>query len=122
MAQISTPPPLIAQEVLWTYQVLSNTELEKNFYVALKDIVASEIALRIQRGSRIWVGREIRLSVGLYVIHARLTNVAPLLATTLDDSTQFHAEYRERAKDEGQDISAFISEIIRYPNERLGAQ
>jgi SpoVK/Ycf46/Vps4 family AAA+-type ATPase len=122
MAQVNMTSPVVAQEVLWTYHVASDAELEKNFYIALRDIVTDEIAQRIKGNSRIWVGREIQLRIGMYVIRARLTNITPLLAMVANATTQFHAEYRERPKDGSQDISSFISEVIRYPNKHLGAQ
>jgi len=113
--------PILAREVHWTYWLTSEVTLESVFYKALEGLVAKEIRLRLQPGQPIlWVGREMQLLVGNYLLHARLTNINPLLADTFDDSTQFTADYHERAKDEGLDISTFISEVIRYPNPRLG--
>jgi hypothetical protein len=122
MAQLNINTPVVAQEALWTYHVASDTELDKSFYAALRDVVAKEIGQRIKGNSRIWVGREIQLRIGMYSIRARLTNISPLLAIVANETTVFHAEYRERPKDGGQDISSFIAEVIRYPDKRLGAQ
>jgi len=121
MAQPNTTSPLIAREVLWAYRGISEDDLEKDFYVALQQAVASEITARLSAGSPIWVGREMQLRIGPYIVRARLTNIEPLLATITDTTTQFLAEYCGRAKDEGQDVSAFLAEVIRYPNERLAA-
>lgn len=111
----------IAREVFWTYRGIAEEETEHSFFAALEDEVASEIEQRISGSQRIWVGREIHLRVGAYTIQARLTNVDPILATLTDASTRFTAQYHERSPDEGQDISTFVSEIIRFPNERMGA-
>ncbi len=120
MAHMRSISPQVAQQVLWTYRGISEEEMEKNFYVALEDAVAAEITRRSQGGSRIWVGREMQFPIGAYTVRARLTNIEPLLATVSDGTTRFLAEYRELGKDEGQDISNFLSEVIRYPDERFG--
>src|SRR6266704_6033418 len=98
MMQSQTTKPTIAKEVLWTYRSTSEEEEEKNFFTALEVMVATEIKRRMSGDGRIWVGREVRLRVGAYTIHARLTNVEPLLATAADDATEFLAQYRERPK------------------------
>lgn len=118
MTQKNTNNRIVAREILWTYRVNSGENADQDFYAALEQIVADAIMHHLGSEERIWVGREMRLEVGSYVIQARLTNVEPLLATAFDDTTQFLAHYRQRNKDEGQDISAFIADIIRYPNEK----
>jgi SpoVK/Ycf46/Vps4 family AAA+-type ATPase len=120
MLQTNDIPSLIAREVLWAYRAASEDTIEKDFYVALEPMVSAELARRITGSGRIWVGREIQFRIGSYAIHAKITNIEPLLSTATDSTTQFLAEYRERSKDEGQDTSNFLAEIIRYPNERLG--
>jgi len=120
MPQSSGPASIVARDVLWTFRGVSEEETEKQFFIDLEENVAAEIANRLRKmGGRIWVGREMQLRVGAYTIRARLTNVEPVLATTIDSSTRFQAQYRERGKDEGQDVSTFLSEVIRYPNERF---
>jgi SpoVK/Ycf46/Vps4 family AAA+-type ATPase len=110
----------IAHKIQWTYWLTSEATLEKPFYVALQEIVAAAIRDRLEPDKPLWVGREIQLRVGNYVLRARLTNIDPPLASTFNDATTFLAQYHERAKDEGLDISTFIAEVIRYPNRRLG--
>jgi SpoVK/Ycf46/Vps4 family AAA+-type ATPase len=111
----------IAQEVLWTYSSVSEESGEKDFYIALEEIVAEEIACYFSDEDRIWVGREVHLQMGPYTVHARLTNVEPLLATRVGPDTKFLARYRTRPKDEGQAVATFLSETIRYPDERMEA-
>lgn len=113
--------PIAAREVLWTYRGTSEENTEKDFYTALDKSVAAELTRRFSTNERIWVGREVRLRIGIYTVQARLTNIEPLLATSVDNTTEFLAQYRERTKDEGQDISTFIAEIIRYPDEHFDA-
>lgn len=120
MAQASSTPTT-ARQVLWTYCGASDEGSERDFYVALEQAVASELATRFDSDARIWVGREMRLLVGSYTLQARLTNIEPILATVVDGTTEFIAHYHERAKDEGRDVSTFIAEIIRYPDERFAA-
>lgn len=119
MTQISSA--MTAQRVIWTYRGMSEESIDKEFYVNLKGVVAERLRASIQSGERIWVGREKVVRIGAYGIRARLTSIEPLLANSVDYSTIFEANYRERNKEEGQDVSNFIAEIIRYPNERLGA-
>src|ERR1700737_1162645 len=113
--------PAIARETLWAYTGVSEENIEKDFFHALEERVALEIACRFPANECIWVGREIRLRVGSYVIQARLTNIEPLLANQVGTTTKFLARYRVRSKDEGQDVSNFLAEIIRYPNDRMEA-
>lgn len=120
MAQANTAP-VNARQVLWTFRGISDERADKDFYTALEDVVAGELARRFRENTRVWVGREIRLSIGNYTVQARLTNIEPILATTTDTKTEFIAQFHERSKDEGQDTSAFIAEIIRYPDERFAA-
>ncbi len=110
-----------ARQLLWTYRGVSEERADKDFYVALEPMVAKELEQRFKDETRIRVGREARLRVGEYIVQARLTNVEPLLATAVGSETVFQAEYRGREKDEGQDISSFIAEVIRYPDERFVA-
>jgi len=120
MAQSNTKP-IAAREVLWTYRGTSEESTEKDFYTALDKPVAAELTRRFSMGERIWVGREVRLRIGTYTVQARLTNIEPLLASIVDNTTEFLAQYHERTKDEGQDISTFIAETIRYPDEHFAA-
>ncbi len=121
MAQPAAASAVAAREALWTYQGVSEEKDEKDFFIALEQPVAAEITRRLRGAERIWVGREMRLKVGAYTIHARLTNIEPILATAFTEATQVLARYRERASDESQDTSNFLAEIIRYPKESLGA-
>ena len=121
MAQGYSTAPVAAQQVLWTFRGPGDEEGEQEFYTSLEDHVMAEIKRRLPPGSRSWVGREIRLNVGAYAVHARLTNMLPVLASVTDSNTRYIAKYRQRAKDGGQDVSNFLAEIIRYPDERLGA-
>ncbi|MHB8596814.1 MAG: ATP-binding protein [Ktedonobacteraceae bacterium] len=111
-----------ARQLQWTYWGTSDDAIDKEFYLTLQGAVIAYIKDELRKSSqRIRVGRELQLQIGSYAVHARLTNIDPPLATSFNDATSFVARYRERAKDEGQDISTFLSEIIRYPNKRLGA-
>ncbi|HEU5382456.1 MAG TPA: ATP-binding protein [Ktedonobacteraceae bacterium] len=115
----ATKTPLVARQALWTYRGLTDERAEKDFYIALEAEVASELARRFQNRARVRVGREVRLQVGDYTLQARLTNLEPLLATTTDKETVFIAQYRGHEKDETQDVSNFIAEVIRYPDEHF---
>lgn len=108
----------VARQVLWTFRGASDESVERDFYASIEPLVASELARRFNNNARAWVGREVRIRVGNYTVQARLTNIDPLLADTVNTTTEFIAQYRERAKEEGQDVSTFIAEIIRYPDER----
>ena len=123
MAQNYAEMPQPARQLVWKYWSITEDALEKEFYVALQAVVASVIRdqLASSLSQRLWVGREISLSIGQYKLRARLTIMEPLLSNTFDANTAFLAQFRERSKDERQDISSFIAEIIRYPDERLGA-
>jgi hypothetical protein len=112
-------PPIVARQALWSYRSVSDERADKDFYVALESMVAEELARHFRNRTGVSVGREVRLRVGEYIVQARLTNLEPLLATTTNSETQFIAQYRGREKDERQDISNFIAEVIRYPDERL---
>ena len=117
MEQEDTHKPGVAREVLWTYISIMEESTDKDFYAALETHVVKEITQRLSNNERIWVGREMRLQIGTYMVQARLINIEPLLASQTDDDTIILARYRVRAKDEGQDVSTFLTEIIRYPNE-----
>ncbi len=120
MTQQVNLAPTVAREVLWTYTTGNEDNLDQEFYAALEKQVTAEITRRcIERNARIWVGREVSLKVGPYTLQAHLTNIDPVLATCVDSNTQFLAHYRVRAKDEGQEVSRFIAEIIRHPDERM---
>lgn len=110
----------IAQQVQWMFWGTSEEAIDKDFYVSLQGMVANYIKAALKSGESIKVGREMHLPVGSYTIHARLTQVVPPLATRFDNSTIMVARYREQNQ-EGQDISTFISEVIRYPDEKYGA-
>ncbi len=121
MSQAAPGQAVVAREALWTYHVASADESDHTFFAELKASVEAELSRRIKPGSRVWVGREAQLRVGSYEVQVRLTNVEPMLATTANESTRMLAQYREPSKDGGADVSSFVSEIIRYPNETLGA-
>ncbi len=106
--------------MVWSYRAHDTESVDQEFYASLSRQVTDEIARRA-RGGRLWVGREMQVRVGNYVVQARLTNIDPQLATTVSDTTMIQATYVERPSDAGQDVSAFIAEIIRYPNDALGA-
>ncbi len=111
----------VARQVLWTFRGASDESVDRDFYASMEPLVANELARRFSDNARAWVGREVRIHVGDYTVQARLTNIEPLLATVTDTTTEFIAQYHERGKDESQDTSAFIAEIIRYPDERFAA-
>ncbi|MGH2497937.1 MAG: ATP-binding protein [Ktedonobacteraceae bacterium] len=108
------------QQVQWMFWGASEEAIDRDFYVSLQGMVANYIKAGLRTGETVQVGREMHLQVGSYIIHTRLTNIAPPLATRIDPSTLFVARYREPSK-EGQDISTFISEVIRYPDDKYGA-
>jgi ATPase family associated with various cellular activities (AAA) len=108
------------QQVQWMFWGASEEAIDRDFYISLQGVVANYIKAGLRTGETIQVGREMHLQVGSYTIHTRLTNIVPPLATRIDPSTLFVARYREPSK-EGQDISTFISEVIRYPDEKYGA-
>jgi SpoVK/Ycf46/Vps4 family AAA+-type ATPase len=109
-----------AQQVQWMFWGTSEEAIDRDFYLSLQGVVANYIKAGLRTGETIQVGREMHLQISSYTIHTRLTNVVPPLATRVDPSTLFVARYREASK-EGQDISTFISEVIRYPDEKYGA-
>ncbi len=112
--------PQTARQVIWKYWSTTDNTLEKDFYVALQAVVANTIREQMMKSSqrRLWVGREIQIRISSYELRARVTTLEPLLANTFDQSTSYMAQYLERPKDEHQDISVFIAEVIRYPNEQ----
>ena len=122
MAGYSGEMPQVARQVVWKYWSLTEDALEKDFYVSLQSAVAGIIReqLAVSTTRRLWVGREMQLHVGQYKLRARLTALDPILANTCDGSTAFLAQYRERTKDERLDVSTFIAEVIRYPDEAFG--
>ncbi|HEY1351787.1 MAG TPA: ATP-binding protein [Ktedonobacteraceae bacterium] len=121
MTQAAGEPPVPARQVLWFYQGLDHEDEEKDFYTALEAQVAAELHRRLPAGGRLWVGREVRLQIGSYPIAARLTNLQPVQATVADHSTRYLAQFQQRAREHGQDVTMFLSEIIRYPHAELGA-
>ena len=108
------------QQVQWMFWGASEEAIDRDFYVSLQGMVANYIKAGLRTGENIQVGREMHLQIGSYTIHTRLTNIVPPLATRIDSSTLFVARYREPGK-EGQDISTFVSEVIRYPDDKYGA-
>lgn len=120
MAQADRFAETAAREVMWIYTIAAAEHTDKEFYVALEEHIVTTIKQACQENARIWVGRELRLKVGPYNVQARLTNIEPVLATSVDIlHTTFYARYRARAQDEGQELSRFISEVIRYPNKHM---
>ena len=117
MAELQTASPLYARELLWIYNGVEEEQEEQSFFTDLHPHVAEELTRRFQTDERLWVGREVFLSIGSYRVHARLTNIEPLLATGINEYTKFIAQYRAHSKDQGQNTSALISEVIRYPND-----
>lgn len=118
MAQNATSHTIPAGEALWAYWGVSETPVERDFFASLERKVAEVIHARSRASGRIWVGREMRVRVGQYQIAARLVNLEPVLATAVTDDTHTSVQYLERDKDDEEDVSAFVSEIIRYPNEQ----
>jgi SpoVK/Ycf46/Vps4 family AAA+-type ATPase len=110
-----------AREIVWIYHGIGEEQHEQDFYIALQAHVASEIGQRLSQGEEVHVGREMRLRVGSYILQARLTHIEPLLAARFEHSTQVQACYQARAQDEGLQLSTFISEVIRYPDDRFTA-
>src|SRR6266702_4027500 len=103
MSQVNIVASIVAQQTLWSYRGLSEEDSERDFFVALEETVAAEIARRFSNKQRIVVGRELQLRIGNYTIRARLTNMEPLLANVMDGTTSVLAQYNERSQDEGQD-------------------
>ncbi|HEU4784741.1 MAG TPA: ATP-binding protein [Ktedonobacterales bacterium] len=121
MSQPKSQQPVTVREMLWTYRSANAEAQEKDFYPKLADDVSQAISSRLREGERVWVGREMRLRLEAYTLHARLINIEPPLATVVGQpgrSTYVFSRFQERSKDERQDASAFIAEIIRYPNEQ----
>lgn len=112
---------VMATQALWTYTGVGEEAGEEDFFRGLEQIVADELRRRYQEGGSVWVGREMRLRVGEYEIQAQVANLEPLLASRAGANTVMLARYRQRGKDEGQDTSAFLAEVIRYPNSMQGA-
>lgn len=110
-----------AHELTWIYYGSGEERYEQDFYLALQAHVSGEISQRLGQGEEVRVGREMRLRVGSYVLQARLTHIEPLLATRFVQTTQVQASYQARAQDEGLHLATFLSEIIRYPDERFDA-
>lgn len=114
----------VAQEVLWAYWSASEAASEHDFFAssAFERAVAQAIGGRIRTGTAVWVGREIRMTVGRYTIGARLINLEPVLATVVTEDTRVSVQYLDRDGGDEEDISTFVSEVIRYPNETAEAQ
>ncbi len=112
----------VAREIMWTYTTVTEEGVDKEFYIALESQCLIALKRACMDNPRIWVGREINLKIGPYTLQAHLTNIEPVLATAIEAGrTTFLVHYRTRAKDEGQDLSRFISEVIRYPDEQMEA-
>jgi SpoVK/Ycf46/Vps4 family AAA+-type ATPase len=111
---------LLARQARWSYRAAAEGDGERAFFAALEAEVAAEIGRGFAAPGRVFVGRELHLRLGSYAVRARLTNLEPLLADTMDSRTQVLVEHDERDGEEGQDVSAFISEVVRYPDERRG--
>ncbi len=120
MTQPDPQKSVVARDAVWIYRGATEEATEKDFFTAMKADVATAIARRLQSGERIWVGREMRLQVNGYTMQARLTNLEPVSANVVGEATRTIAQYQERPKDQGQDVSTFIAEIIRYPDKRQG--
>ncbi|GLV54405.1 hypothetical protein KDH_12520 [Dictyobacter sp. S3.2.2.5] len=114
--------PLVnAREVLWIYSGLTEEPDESAFYQSLRDQVAAQIARQVGK-QRVRVGREVHIQLGEYQLRAHLTNIEPVLANYIDTDTEVIIQYRHSMKSEGQDISTFIAEVIRHPDQQLLAQ
>src|SRR2546421_8902344 len=94
----------VARQVLWTFRDVADETVDSDFYTSMEPLVVSELARCFSNTARVWVGREVHLRIGHYTVKARLTNIDPLLADTVNSSTEFIAQYREQTKAEGQDI------------------
>jgi SpoVK/Ycf46/Vps4 family AAA+-type ATPase len=109
-----------ARQAQWTYRAGAGDDGEREFFAALEPEVAAEIRRWCAATRSVAVGRELQLRVGSYAVRARLTNLEPLLADAMDGGTQVLMRHDEGQGDAGQDISSFISDVVRYPDERWG--
>ncbi|GEM_PF-2414162 len=112
--------PVPAREALWQYRGVNEDTSEEAFYIALSSEVREAIVRRLRAGETLRVGREMLLRIQGYTVQARLINLLPVTANVMAQSTTTYAQYQIRKEDEGQDVSTFISETIRYPNEHMG--
>lgn len=118
MNEPAAEPTIEAQRADWTFTSLNDDAEDARFFTTLQADVAREIARSFRGGGEVWVGRELRARVGPYTVHARVASVEPPRATLIGERTQIFARYRERTKDQGQDTTSFIAEVIRYPAQR----
>lgn len=116
---------VVASQMVWTYW--STTRVEgaeaKKYYASLASTIQGAIRSAILNPVQpMWVGRELHLQFNeRYTIHARLDNIEPVLATHANESTQVSVRLQEEDKNE-QQSSAFIAELIRYPNDEAEEQ
>jgi SpoVK/Ycf46/Vps4 family AAA+-type ATPase len=118
MSEPAVDPVIEVQRADWSFTGVNEDAEDARFYTALQADVAREIARAFRGGGQVWVGRELRMRVGPYTIHARVASVEPPRATVIGERTQIFARYRERPKEQTQDIASFIAEVIRYPAQR----
>ncbi|HUY75160.1 MAG TPA: AAA family ATPase [Ktedonobacterales bacterium] len=123
MGQPGGQPPATttpAREALWQYRGVDEDASEEAFYTGLAPEVRAAISVRLQPGERVRVGREMLLQIQDYTVQARLVNLLPVTANVVAPTTTIFTQYQARKPDEGQDVSAFIAEVIHYPNPRMG--
>lgn len=120
MQKSENPGAVVAQEMIWTFRPNDEAQGENDFYRALAPTVAAELSRQLPGVARLWVGREMQLRIGSYVLNARLDNIEPLLATRFYEKTRVVAVLREDEKEAAQ-TSAFLAETIRYPQQQAAA-
>lgn len=120
MEQLENAEPIYAKKLEWTFRPAGEVRGEEAFFSQLGPYIEAEILRRVRGDRRIWVGREMQMQVGPYVIHARLDNIDPPLATQVSNVVNVVANLREPKADEGLQTSTFLAETIRYPNEQAG--
>lgn len=114
----ATTPTIVALSATWSYVDVSGGGDTSEYFSSKpmqKEISRAIAWVYRGAGARAWVGREMRLSIGENAILARLVSVDPPLANVIDQTTLIYTQYRERPKDQAQDTSNFIADIIRYP-------
>lgn len=115
------PVAVTVEQITWVYRGTTEDANEKDFFHDLEGLITLELRRRFPPGISIRVGREVVLRIEQYGVRARVTHITPPQASVIGERTKLDVQHQERAPDEGQDPSRFFTEILRYPNERLGA-
>lgn len=119
----STSGDSAATQMRWIFRPQNRVEESDDYYQGLATEVENAIRTTLLgQPQRVWVGRELHLRLREHVvIHARLNNIEPVLANFATPTTNIRALLQDAGK-AAEQSTAFIAEIIRYPNQQAEEQ